>query len=387
MRLPKVFSRSRKEKGEDRADGVSVSELIPKGSRIVLKNPGGFLVSFNGHVELVPLKEHEVWGSLSPLFMAQEVEELWLFEGKTIASIKGVGRVSIEGVPLPEELENIVVKIIAATGVRVDMRHPRGVADLGEWRVSLQLSTGGRLQVVATRLAQVPALADLVDPLVAARLLLLLLRPSVVVILGPPGAGKSTLLNSLVREVAVRYPFLHIAVVEKYRELVFRDGWFSWIVSENLVDGVRFAMRYYRPDVLVVGEIMAEDVWSIVEPGRAGLPTITTFHSPTTRKAVKVLSDALRANLGYGDENSALHYVDVFVQMRKKVTPGGVERGVESVFLSDGQRLVPIYAEGNLVSDEEFLKAMPDQLYVGSLEQTVVEVYSSFGLKQRRQGT
>ncbi len=387
MRLFRVFSRSREEKEEGGTDSVSVSELIPKGSTIILKNPAGFLVSLNGRIELVPLREDGVWGNLSPLFMAQEVEEVWLFEGKTIASIKGVGRVSIEGVPSPEELENTVVRIIAATGVRVDMRRPRGVVDIGEWRVSLQLSSGGRLQVVATRLAQVPALTELVNPLVAARLLLLLLRPSVVLILGPPGSGKSTLLNSLVREVAVRYPFLHIAVVEKYRELVFRDGWFSWIVTENLVDGVRFAMRYYRPDVLVVGEIMAEDVWSIVEPGRAGLPTITTFHSPTTRKAVKVLSDTLRANLGYGDENSALQYVDVFVQMRKKVTPSGVERGVESVFLSDGQRLVPIYAEGNFVSDEEFLKAMPDQLYVGNLEQTMIEVYSSFGLKQRRRGT
>jgi len=363
---------------------VSVENLIPSGSKLLVKNPSGFVVSYDGRVDVIPLREHDIWGRLSPIFLSQEAEEVWLFEGKTIVTIKNVGRVSIVGAPTREELENIIVKIIAATGVKVDMRHPRGVVDVDDWRVSLQLSSGGQLQLVATRFARVPAITEILPPLAAARLLLLLMRPSVVLILGPPGSGKSTLLNSLVREVALRYPFLHIAVVEKYRELVFRDGWFTWVINDNLAEGVRFAMRYYRPDVLVVGEIMAEDVWSIVEPGRAGLPTITTFHSPSIRKAVKVLSDALRAHLGYGDENSALQYIDVFVQTRKKVTPSGVERQVEGIYVSDGQRLFPVYADGDFASEEDFLKAVPDQLYVGAANQALAEVYSSFGLSLKR---
>lgn len=359
---------------------IRVGDLIPPGAAVILKNANGFVYSLNGKVEIVALKEDRVWRRLSPLLAAREVEEVWLFEGKTVATVKGLGRISIADVPSPEELEEIVIEIIAATGLKVDMRRPRGVVDVGDWRVAVQLTSGGQLQVVATRLASVPPLTSILDPLTAARLILMLLRPSVVVIVGPPGSGKTTLLNSLLREVASEYPHLHVAVVEKYRELVFREGWFSWIVNDDLVEGVRFAMRYLRPDVLVVGEIAAEDFWSVVEPGRAGLPTITTFHAPSVRKAVKVLSDALRAHLGYGDENSALHYIDIFVQTRKRVTPDGVERGVEAIYASDGQRLVPLYAEGFAMSEEDFLKALPDYVYVGPAASVMSRVFARFGL-------
>ncbi|MEZ0345493.1 MAG: ATPase, T2SS/T4P/T4SS family [Infirmifilum sp.] len=362
---------------------IPVNELLPAQSAIILKNSFGFLARSDGKIEIIPIREHPVWKKFSPLFLASEVEEIWLFEGKTVATIKNFGRISIKGSPSPEELENLIISIIAATGVKVDMRKPRGVVDVDDWRVSIQLSSGGQTQIVATRLSSVPPLKELIDPITAARLMVLLLRPAVIVILGPPGSGKSTLLNSLVGEIARIFPNLHLAVVEKYRELVFKEGWFSWILSENLVDGVRWAMRYFRPDLIVVGEIMAEDFWSIVEPSRSGLPTITTFHSPTIRKAVKVLSDSLRAQLGYGDENSVLQYVDVFIQTQKRVTPRGIERGVESIFISDGQRLIPFYAAGKSMSDEEFLQALPEQIYVGPTVKILTQLLSEYGVSAR----
>ncbi len=366
----------RKRKVEEKP--VSVAEAIPSGAKILAKNPSGFVVSLDGRIDVVPLKRHEIWGDFAPVFEAREVEEVWLFPGRTVMTVRGVGRVSIIGRPRPEELEEIIVRIIANTGVKVDMRRPRGTVDIGDWRVALQIEAGGQMNVVATRVANVPRITEILPTEAAAALILLLLRPSVVVILGPPGSGKTTLLNSLLREVATIYPNLHVSVVEKYRELVFREGWFSWIVSESLVDGVRFSMRYYRPDLLVVGEMMAEDVWSIVEPGRAGLPVITTFHSPSARRAVKVLSDALRVHLGYGSETAALQYVDVFVEMKKVLTPTGVERGVDSIYLSDGQNLVPVFAQGRLAGDV-LEKAMPPRIYVGNFEEAFLEVASKLG--------
>ncbi|MGC9107263.1 MAG: ATPase, T2SS/T4P/T4SS family [Infirmifilum sp.] len=383
MKLSLSFLKNKK-KGDETIAKVAVNTLLPEGAKIILKNHSGFLFSYDSKLEILPLKTHPVWKNLSPLFMAREVEEIWVFESRTVVTIKNLGRISIEGLPSKDELEDIIVSIIASTGLKVDMRRPRGVVDVDEWRVSVQLTSGGQTQIVATRLSSIPPLKNLLDPLTAARMILLLLRPSVVVILGPPGSGKTTLLNSIVGEVGKMYPHLHIAVIEKYKELTLREGWFSWIVSENLVEGVRWAMRYYRPDMVVIGEIMAEDFWSVIEPSRSGLPTITTFHSPSIRKAIKILSDSLRAQLGYGDESSALQYIDVFVQTFKRVTPQGVERGVENILLSDGQRLIPIYSDGQAAPKEIFEKALPDQLYVGSTAKTMREIFQRYGLTPER---
>lgn len=377
------FSKKRKNSPGDPST-VPVSELLPPEAKIITKNPYGIVYSYNSEIKVLTLKEHHVWKKLSPLFFSSEVEEIWIFKDKTVATIRNLGRISIKGIPSLEELEDIIIAIIATTGLKVDMRRPRGVIDIEEWRVSVQLASGGQVQIVATRLSSIPPLTALLDPTTAARLILLLLRPSVLLILGPPGSGKTTLLNSLIGEIAGMYPHLHIAVVEKYRELTFREGWFSWIIDENIVEGVRWAMRYYRPDLVVVGEIMAEDFWSIVEPSRSGLPTITTFHSPTTKKAVKVLSDALRARLRYGNENSVLQYVDVFIQTYKRVTPGGVERGIESILLSDGQRLIPMYVEGQGMAEEDFVRALPDQLYVGPTISVLNDVFTAYGIIRKR---
>lgn len=361
MRLPRLFRGNAKREEEL----VSVSEALPPDARLVDKNEFGALFIKNDTLLVLPFRRHEVWGAFAPIFTSSKVEEAWIFEGRGVVTLRGVGRVSFPADSVPDSLEELVTRIIAASGVNVSLRNPRGVADIGEWRVAIQVQSGGQLHLVATRVTSVPPLEEVVPPLLATRLVLLLVRPSTVVITGPPGSGKTTVLSALVKAVADLFPWLHIAIVEKYRELSFRGGWFTQVVSENLAEGVRYAMRYLRPDLLVVGEILAEDFWSLLEPTRAGIPTVTTFHAPSAQRALKSLSDALRVHLG--GATNVLNYLDVLVVTSKVITSSGVSRGVSAVYLSDGQRLVPVYLEGEHAEEDLFKKALPDKLYVGDL--------------------
>jgi flagellar protein FlaI len=346
---------------------VKVDEVLPKDSLLIDKNPFGALFVRDGSLLLMPFKEHEVWGSLAPIFFSSKVEEAWIFSDKAIITVSGIGRMQLYPKSADYKIEDLISRVIAQPGVNVSFRNPRGVTDYGDWRIAIQLQSGGQLHMVATRIKRVPSLVDILPANVGVKLLLLILRPSTVLITGPPGSGKTTLLSSIVEALGQLFPWLHIAIVEKYRELNFQGGWLSHVVTEELADGVRYSMRYLRPDILVVGEIMAEDFWSLLEPSRAGIPTLTTFHAPTVEKAIKTLSDALQLHLK--GASNILTYLDVLISTRKIITIEGVKRCVNAIYISDGQRLTPTYIEGQEVDQDTLEKALPETLYIGETKE------------------
>ena len=366
-----MFRIWRRKRGEKAV--TPVKDLLPRDADIVDKNIHGILYIRDGRLGVIPFKPHSVWGELAPLFKSKKVEEIWLLPTVVVATVHGVGRVALEK---KAPLEDIVVRLVAETGVRVDLRKPYNSTELDGWRISVQIEPAGQTEIVATRIKKVPELTDLVDPLLAARILLLLLRPSTVAIVGPPGSGKTTLLNSMLVKIAQLFPQLHLTLVERRREIVVSGGWVTRSVGKIGVL-VGHAVRYKRPDVLFIGELASDDVWSFVETGKSGLPVAATYHSPNVMKAVKTMRDVLRLHIGEGD---TLDYVDVFIQTGKTVTLEGVERKVEAVYVSDGQRLVPVFIENIHVPEEEFDKTLPKKLLVGETKNIKTVLYERLGV-------
>lgn len=376
MRLRLSLRKKRETEGERRL--TPVSELLSSSAKVVDRNPHGILY-LNEKLDYLLLRDHPVWGGYAPLFASQKVEEVWLFQDRAVATVKSVGRVKV-GLPENDNIEDLFTRLVAETGVPLSMRIPRVVTEYAGWRLAMQIPPGGQLFLAGQRIQTVPDLTRLVDPLLAARLLLLYLRPSLAVVIGPPGSGKSTLLNSLLVKAAELFPHLHISLVEKYKELVVEGGWATRLVSD-LADGVRYSMRYLRPDALFVGEISSEDAWTVIEPGRSGVPTMTTYHSPSLGKALSSLTDALRLHLGPSvSEKTVLGYIDVFVLAEKTVTLQGVERRVGAVYVSDGQRLLPLFMENRHIPEEDFEKMLPDKLIVGETARVKNKVYNALGV-------
>ena len=355
----------------------------PPGAKLISTGPHGILYIQGGVLHYKALNQDPVWGELTPVFLSGAVEEVWLTESVGVASLKGLGRARIHGIK-QSLVEDLVVRLVAETGANVNLRRPRVVTEYNGWRLAIQIKAGGQLHVVSTKIQSVPPLRRLMDPLLAARILLLLMRPSLAVIAGPPGSGKTTLLNSLTVEAARLWPHLHIAVVEKWRELVLKGGW-ATRVTADLAEGIRYSFRMLRPDLLVVGEVSSKDAWSVVEPARSGVPTMTTYHSPNIWKTVSSLRDSLRLHLGPSvDEKTVLGYIDVIVATEKIVTLQGIERRVSAVYVSDGQRLLPLFLEGRHVPEEDFDKMMPQRLTVGEAERTKRYVYERLGVDKLR---
>lgn len=378
MRLKFTLGRKRgKERGVAEAGASKLPRELPRGARLISAGKSGVIYFYEGMLHVEPLEEDPVWGKLTPLFTANITQEVWMLPHTVVATIQGLGRVAVNvetGI-----LEDIITRLVAETGTRVDLRRPYNATEYRGWRVSIQLPPAGQMEIVATRVQRVPPLTRLVDPLLAARLLLLLLRPSTVVIAGPPGSGKTTLLNSLTVEAARLWPHLHVAVVERHKELVLNGGWASRMVGP-LGDVIRYVIRYKRPDVLVVGELATDDVWSFIEAGKGGTPTISTYHSPNVFKTVRTIRDALRLHLGEIDERKVLNYIDVFVMTEKTVTLKGIERRVSAAYVSDGQRLVPVFVEGRHAPEEEFERMLPERLVVGSADKVKAALYEALGV-------
>ena len=306
----------------------------------------------------------EDWEKFLSLLRCRQIYEVFLTSSSAVVSTKSWGRTSLSH---PLDIERLLLHLIEETGARVDLKQPYTQLEYLGWRIFVQLDISGQLEITATRIHDVSPLRELVDPLLAARILTLLMAPSTVVIAGPPGSGKTTLLNSIIVEAASLWPHLHIAVVEPVKELVLNGGWASRMVGD-ISHSTRLTVRFKRPDILVVGELLTSDVWSFIEAGRSGVPTISTYHSPNIWKCLRSMADALRIHIPDATELTVLRYIDAFIITRKTISPTSTTRHIDSIYMSDGQRLIPLYTSGppeTHITEEIFLDLLPENSLLG----------------------
>jgi len=160
----------------------------------IIENKFGKIVLSGSEAKIYPLVNDNAWGVLSSLFSSKYVQEIFIRGRELFATIKGRRyKVFIEDfVP-----EKFITRIIVKSKARVSYHNPEAESEFKGWRLYFKMPlVSGEWELTATRILDIPDLLDLIDPLLAARMISLIFKPSAMVIIGPAGSGKTTFLNS-----------------------------------------------------------------------------------------------------------------------------------------------------------------------------------------------
>jgi len=254
--------------------------------------------------------------------------------------------------------------------VPVSKKTPFGSGSYKGWRINIKIPPlTDSPEIHAVHLTIVPEFSSY-DPLLAARLILLALRPSTILIFGRGGSGKTTFLNSFLLAIHKIFPKLRISVIELENELVLPESSFisrsflppSRNISFNDLLVQAFAKE--RPDLLVVGELWSRDIGVWINVSRVA--SIATIHGVSLEKLYFSMLDYIRREIPISPRG-LLRYIDVFVH---------VEAGdITAIYISDGQRLHVIYSEGYHIPDKEFLSFLPEKIVIAFTKFDSLKVY------------
>ena len=245
------------------------------------------------------------FGPLSPLMCDPAVEEIWVNgPSKVFAARRGEHHLTTV-VFRPGELEDLVERLLAATGRRLDRAQPF---------VDARLPDGSRLHVTIPPVTEhwsvnirkfVGLRAHTLDELVrtgsvttaAARFLGAAVQAGLnIVVCGAVGAGKTTLLNCLAGAVPARE---RVVTCEEVFELdiALPDVVAMQCRQANLEGTGEIALRALvkeslrmRPDRIVVGEVRGAEALDMLLALNAGCGGMTSVHANTAREALRKLA-------------------------------------------------------------------------------------------------
>jgi len=379
-RVPRVRLRE-----AGRLEGAEIP-LPPIAGRLV-RVPSGYLIIGDGVVRVYAEREG-AWGPLQPLAEYEGAQEIFIREldGEVhiTAGIEGK-RYAVE---LPRELlvERLVQRIAIEAGIPLSERNPQDSGEFRGWRVNLALpQLAGGWQLSAARVVRVEPFRA--EPLLLARLVALAASPNSITFVGPPGSGKTTALIGVLSTILSLWPRLRVSIVEEEPEVATQVRGSNVVTyfsfgDRNVTANIRATRRYDRPDVLVVGELRGEEVPSWFEAAGSGIPVLTTAHSRELGDALKRLNTLIQAT---GLQASVLDAVRVWVVCGKVVSSeGGIQRGVQEVYVVDARGFVPVYKAGRYLREEDFLQMLPPELQL-SLE-GASEAEKVYGVIKQRIG-
>ncbi|GAA4657084.1 CpaF family protein [Kineococcus glutinatus] len=241
------------------------------------------------------------WGPLQRYFDDPRVEEIWINEpGKVFVARGGVPELTTT-ILAPEQVCDLVERMLAGSGRRVDVSSPF---------VDAALPDGSRLHVVipditrrhwAVNVRRFVARARRLDDLVAlgsltpqaARFLTAAVAAGLnVLVSGSTQAGKTTLLNCLAAAVPAQQ---RVITCEEVFELQvpLRDVVGMQCRQPNLEGTgevplrrlVKEALRM-RPDRILVGEVREAESLDLLIALNSGVPGMCTVHANSGREAV-----------------------------------------------------------------------------------------------------
>ncbi len=257
--------------------------------------------------DAVELLHHRIagFGLLSPLLEDPDVEEIWINEPGRVF-VARCGRPELTTLVMTAaEVEEVVERMLARAGRRLDRSQPF---------VDARLPDGSRLHVVIPPVTDEWAVnirkfvnlrAHTLDELVrlgslsteAARFLDASIRVGLnVVVAGAVGAGKTTLLNCLAGSVP---PGERIVTCEEVFELqTGRPDVVSMQCRQPNLEGegaitlrdlVRESLRM-RPDRIVVGEVRGPEALDMLLALNSGAGGMTSVHATSAREALRKLT-------------------------------------------------------------------------------------------------
>ncbi|RLE73289.1 MAG: hypothetical protein DRJ37_00700 [Thermoprotei archaeon] len=338
----------------------------------IITSKSGKLVFNEDAIYVYPLEKNLVWGTLAPIVELPETQEIFVRGDRVWATIGGKRfKVYIKNF----EPEKTINKLVIKSGAQIDYSKPQSEAEIDGWRLYFKLPLiSGDIEMTATKIVSTPRLYEIVDPILAARLLTIVLKPSVVAIVGPAGSGKTTLLSSLLKEMIAFFPHLRISIIEQVREICIENA--SNIAyskagpNTSITMLIRQSMRYERPDILVLGELRGEEIWSWVEAGRLGIAALTTYHSPDAKKAVFSMAELMRQNIHDATIETVMQLIDCIIVMKKFLIGGAIRREVEGVYFTYDDKLIAIYKRGIHASEEKFKSFFSERIMVGDFNMT-----------------
>jgi pilus assembly protein CpaF len=255
----------------------------------------------------VELLHHRIggFGALTHLLDDPEVEEIWINEpGRVFAARHGEHELTTV-VLGPSEVEELVERMLARAGRRLDRSQPF---------VDARMPDGSRLHVVIPPITDQWAVnvrkfvglrAHSLDELVAlgscssaaATFLDASVRAGLsIVVAGAVGAGKTTLLNCLAAAIPARE---RIVTAEEVFELQIarpdvvamqcRQANLEGEGAVTLRDLVRESLRM-RPDRVVVGEVRGAESLDMLLALNSGAVGMTSVHANSAREALRKLT-------------------------------------------------------------------------------------------------
>jgi type IV secretory pathway ATPase VirB11/archaellum biosynthesis ATPase len=378
IRAPKIkLPKARVKKSK--LEGMETPELIWPGLENAkpIRVTTGTIYVGDGVLAVYPrVEDNAPFGPLQPLVELRDLQEIFITENKGNVNIMATLSGKRYKVLLPRQLlvDLFAQRIAIESGIPLSERNPQDSGEYHGFRVNItqpQLSGGWQISMV--RLATPENVQY--DPLLVTRILTLLARPMSGLIYGPPGSGKTTLLTHLLNRFAELFPAAIISIVEEEAEVSLHvkgnvRKYFSF--QRSVTDNIRATRRYDRPDLLVVGELRGEEVVSWFEAAGSGIPVISTVHANTLSDALKRLDTIIQSANIKGSIKDAVY---LYIEAGKILTHEGIKRGVQAVYIYDGEGFEILYKAGMHTTEEEFMKYLPPKLQFSFHGEDAKETY------------
>ncbi|WP_288006279.1 ATPase, T2SS/T4P/T4SS family [Thermofilum sp.] len=387
IRAPKLRLPRAKVK-KSKLEGMETPELMWPGlenAKPVRVETGTIYIG-DGVLAVYPrVEDNAPFGPLQPLVELRELQELFVSEADGSVNIMATIGGKRYKVLLPRQLlvDLLAQRIAIESGIPLNERNPQDSGEYHGFRVNITMpQLSGGWQISMARLSMPENVKY--DPLLTARILTLLARPMSGLIFGPPGSGKTTLLTHLLNTFAELFPAAIISIVEEEAELSLHvrgnvRKYFSF--QRSVTDNIRATRRYDRPDLLVVGELRGEEVVSWFEAAGSGIPVISTVHASTLSDALKRLDTIIQSANIRGSIKDAVY---LYIEAGKIMTHEGIQRGVQAVYIYDGEGFEILYKAGLHTSEEEFMKYLPPKLQFSfhgeGAEETYKEIKRRLGV-------
>jgi pilus assembly protein CpaF len=248
------------------------------------------------------------FGPLTDLFSRPEIEEVFI-EGDRVTYIDGEGRLQSLTTPTtPEETQQVVSRLLAATDRHLDTSSPivqaRVLGDTARLTavippISDEVSATIRRYALRRETLSFLVERGSLSPQAAGFLWAMMQASTSVLVSGPPGAGKTSLLAAMLDSSP---PNHCVRCVEEVRELHVPlsphssyyearppglDG--RGEISLRALVKLVLAMR---PDRIVVGEVRGAEAFELTRAANAGCGFCCTVHANSARDALNAIVNA-----------------------------------------------------------------------------------------------